>query len=59
MEWISTKSILPKENQIILTKIKDKKGERNIQKLIRKGNLWYTTDFKMYVYYAPNYWKPI
>ena len=57
MEWINTKSLLPKEGQIVLTKIEDEKGERNMQKLIRKGRLWFTADMAMYVYYTPNYWK--
>ena len=55
--WIPTTSTLPPEGKIIETKI-DSNGEvRNIQKLIRKGNLWWQTDMVMYVYYTPTHWR--
>lgn len=38
------------ENKIVETKIDDGKA-RNQQKLIRKGRLWFFTDWSMYVYY--------
>lgn len=27
--------------------------------LVRKGNLWFLPDMSMYVYYTPEYWRPI
>jgi len=39
------------------TKIDDAQGCRNEQQLIRKGNLWWTTDGAMYVYYRPTHWR--
>ena len=45
------------EGIAVLTKIDDEDGERNVQMLIRKGNLFYHCDMSMYVYYAPTHWK--
>jgi hypothetical protein len=45
----------------VLTKIHDDAGERNIQKMVRHGNLWYINDGQpnsMYVYYTPTHWMP-
>lgn len=46
------------EGEEVETKIDDEHGERNVQKLIRRGNLWFThpTD-GMYVYYTPTHWR--
>ena len=55
--WISCESFLPKEGLLVETKIDDNKGCRNEQNLIRKGKLWFTSDMKMYVYYAPTHWR--
>lgn len=57
-DWIHCSSQLPPEGRAVLTKIDDYKGERNVQPLIRKKNLWFFTDMSMYVYYAPTHWKP-
>lgn len=57
MEWIKFTDQLPPEGEIVNTKISDSDGERNEQKLIRKGNLMWTTDLVMYVYYSPTHWK--
>lgn len=41
----------------IWTKIDDAGGERNVAKLTRKGNLWFTEpEGGMYVYYTPTHW---
>jgi len=45
------------ENELIETKISDDSGERNHQKLIKKGNLWFVPDESMYVYYTPTHWR--
>lgn len=48
------------ENREVLTKIHDIHGERNIEKLTRRGRLWYTDvdpNKGMYVYYSPTHWK--
>ena len=44
----------------IWTKIDDDRGERNVQKLTRYGNLWWTNPDRnkgMYVYYTPTHWS--
>lgn len=44
-------------NEVILTKIDDEHGERNVQLLTRKGRLWLVPDGSMYVYYTPTHWR--
>lgn len=56
-DWISTKPDLPPEGVVVETKIDDEKGCRNEQKLKRQGNLWWTSDGAMYVYYTPTHWR--
>jgi hypothetical protein len=42
----------------VWTKIDDIHGERNVQKLTRKGSLWWTHPRDgMYVYYTPTHWR--
>ena len=58
MDWQPI-SLAPADEQV-WTKIDDEPGERNVTKLIRRGNLWYThTDPEkgMYVYYRPTHWR--
>ncbi|MFM9932886.1 DUF551 domain-containing protein [Achromobacter xylosoxidans] len=47
---------------LVQTKIDDAKGERNLQPLRRRGNLWFCVDGDgndtMYVYYSPTHWQP-
>ena len=46
------------EGVFVWTKIDDAKGERNVQKLMRQGHLWFTGGANsMYVYYTPTHWK--
>lgn len=47
------------EGVVVLTKIDNGHGERNVQKLKkqRHGNLWFLPDNSMYVYYEPTHWK--
>lgn len=42
----------------VLTKIDDEDGERNVTRLIRRGNLWFFPDWSMYVYYTPTHFVP-
>ena len=44
------------EQTIVWTRIYDERGERNVQKLQRKGSLWFLPDWSMYVYYTPTQW---
>jgi hypothetical protein len=46
-------------DQVVMTKLDDEHGERNIGPLKRIGRLWYTPDGSMYVYYTPTHWAPI
>jgi len=54
--WTELTKEIPKTGEIVNTKIKDDKGERNIQPLKRQGNLWFLPDGSMYVYYTPTHW---
>lgn len=42
---------------IVMTKIDDEKGIRNETTLKRVGNLWWTPDDSMYVYYRPTHYR--
>ena len=53
--WTETVDQLPTEGIEVETKIDDADGERNVQRLIRHGNLWFSGD--MYVYYTPTHWR--
>lgn len=56
-QWISFEEKLPPEDILVETKIDDLDGIRNETKLIRQGNLMYTSDKIMYVYYTPTHWR--
>lgn len=45
------------EGVVVLTKIDDERGERNVRELKRSGRLWFLPDDSMYVYYTPTHWK--
>jgi hypothetical protein len=55
MAWTRTSDHLPPEGKEVDTKIDDAQGERNVQRLKRRGNLWWAGD--MYVYYTPTHWR--
>ena len=44
---------------LVETKIDDENGVRNIQKMMRRGNLWINAGEpnEMYVYYTPTHWR--
>lgn len=58
-QWVKTSDFLPPEGKKVKTKIDDGKFQRNIQTLVRKGNLWFFPDMSMYVYYTPTHWSEI
>ena len=45
------------QNTVVMTKIHDADGARNEQALQRIGNLFWTPDDSMYVYYTPTHWR--
>lgn len=53
-QWQTTPS---PENIVLETKIDDADGCRNEALLKRRGNLWWTADGEMYVYYRPTHWR--
>lgn len=59
--WIACQKRNAPEGETVLTKIDDGRGVRNVQTLVRRGNLWFTGESgnAMYVYYAPTHWKPV
>lgn len=59
MEWISVNKMLPENGKVVMTKIDNAEGIRNIQELKRRNNLWFFRDGSMYVYYTPTHWKEI
>lgn len=58
-QWIACKDELPPIGEVVITKIDDEKGVRNIEALRRTGRLWFMHDGSMYVYYTPTHWKPL
>lgn len=56
-QWKSTSEYKAPDEKVVMTKIDDGEGERNVGPLQRIGNLWYTPDGKMYVYYTPTHWS--
>ena len=46
------------EGKFVLTKIDDAQGVRNVQVLVRSGDLWFTDERKSsYVYYTPTHYR--
>lgn len=54
MNWQTI--ITAPEGVVLRTKVDDGDGSRNIQNLVRKGNLWFFPDMSSYVYYTPTHW---
>ena len=52
-DWIKVSERLPKNGEVVLTKIDDDEGVRNCARLMRDGRLWFFPDGSMYVYYTP------
>ena len=56
--WITVASRLPKDGNVVETKIDDDRGRRNEIRLKRQGRRWFFEDGSMYVYYTPTHWRP-
>ena len=54
--WMRVSEVKPPENKPVMTKVDDGNGARNKQALVRRGNIFYTPDMSMYVYYSPTHW---
>ena len=55
--WVKVSKQLPPEKEVVITKIDDNQGCRNVQELYRRKNLWFLPDGSMYVYYTPTHWR--
>lgn len=56
-EWKSISSA--PEGVVVMTRINDEHGIRNVQSLKRRGRLWFVPDDSMYVYYSPTEWRSL
>lgn len=54
--WIAVAEKLPPKGKVVMTKIDDKDGVRNVQELYYSSNLWWFPSGSMYVYYTPTHW---
>lgn len=45
------------DGKVVMTKIDDQQGCRNVATLKRGGRLWWTPDGSMYVYYTPTHFR--
>lgn len=59
LDWFPCVDLLPPDGKVVETKIDDENGVRNVQPLQRRGNLWWTHDGVMYVYYRPTHWREV
>lgn len=64
MIWIKITDQLPPEGVVVMTKIHDEAGERNMQPLVLvnnklAGKLFFFPDRSMYIYYTPTHWAYI
>ncbi len=59
MKWQSNEIEIAPEGVEVETMTADEHGVRNQTNLVRKGNLWFLPNMKMYVYYAPTHWKSL
>lgn len=64
MIWIKITDQLPPENVMVMTKIDDEQGIRNVQPLRLvdtklSGRMFFHADGLMYVYYTPTHWAYI
>jgi len=54
-DWFSPKYKLPPEGVVVNTM----NSVGQVSQLKRRGGLWFVPDGCMYVYYVPQFWKPI
>ncbi len=57
MTWFSVNFCKPHAGKVVLTKVVDEYGTRNVQELFLRGSLWFIPDGSMYVYYTPTHWR--
>lgn len=55
-EWKTIESA--PEDMTVRAKIDDADGCRNEAMLVKQGNLWFSPDMGVYVYYRPTHWTP-
>jgi hypothetical protein len=55
--WVSVTTAMPPLDTLVVTKIDDADGVRNVQDLRFDGRLWFHSDASMYVYYTPTHWR--
>lgn len=56
-QWIPCAKERAPDGVLVETKIEDANGVRNVQKLTRRGSLWWIPEGSMYVYYEPTHWR--
>ncbi len=56
-DWKKCADRLPPIDLVIMTKIDDGNGIRDVQELKFNGRLWFIPDGSMYVYYTPTHWS--
>lgn len=52
-EWRNVRNNPPPENVVV--EVMNNDGTQ----LVKQGNLWFFPDFSMYVYYTPEWWRPV
>ena len=61
--WTPCAERLPPRGVVVMTRIDDVYGVRNVQPLklddVPGSNLWFFADGSVYVYYCPTHWRPI
>ena len=57
--WFAVATNNPPQDIVVLTKIDDGHGVRNVARLKRHGRLWFVPDMSIYVYYEPTHWASI
>ena len=60
MDWNRVSDGLPPDGEVVMTKIDDHNGCRNVQPMyLHKQRLWFVSDGSIYVYYRPTHWRPL
>lgn len=59
LAWFTVAANNPPQDIVVMTKIDDAKGRRNVVPLKRHGRLWFLPDMSIYVYYEPTHWAPM
>lgn len=59
LSWFTVKDNNPPQDIVVMTKIDDAQGSRNVGPLRLHGRLWFVPDKSIYVYYTPTHWAPM